>query len=510
MKASGLFRSKGATKDKAKSQKDIVEFDHRFSSRIVKSAPGVLPPHPDGITGEREVNILFKKTDFDIQETQGVREERLTTWRYVDIAAVAWDHQHSSVKLSNPTIETSAEAPKTYSVTIDTTGPLGLNLVSTSKSGPGQGKSAAVESVAGAAAAAAKGKMKTGHFITSVNGTDTTTGDFAATMDTLREASRPMTLTMQAVDAITKGDGDKDAYIIFGLENSTEVEQELSVRIKYAFSSAGRAGGPATTYMGIFAGAEKPKPFQRKRASLVQNPTDKLPSPQTMRRLSMQTTRERKAGIRRQLALQHIHEGRNVFEVRMAGGMPRAMVMDSRQASVVADADRPGQAQMVIPYDLVDSYEVQGDSARIGVKAADDGSISFHQFNTADPMHLVNTLEFFINQHRVSNGLEFIPGSTHGRTVQKVHTLTGTVDATDSVSAELKKTMANKVASELVPAGTKQRRGSIAGNKPPWWKDLVVMHGWMLKKGGMTKSWQRRFFILYNTSQVLRAICRPR
>ena len=151
---------------------------------------------------------------------------------------------------------------------------------------------------------------------------------------------------------------------------------------------------------------------------------------------------------------------------------------------------------MAIPYELVDSYEVQGDSAKIGVKAREDGSISFHQFNTADPMHLVNTLEFFINQHRVSNGLEFIPGSTHGRTVQKVHTLTGQVDATDSVSAELKKTMATKVASEMVPAGTKQRRGSIAGHKPPWWKDLVVMHGWMLKKGGLTKSWQRRFFIL--------------
>ena len=27
------------------------------------------------------------------------------------------------------------------------------------------------------------------------------------------------------------------------------------------------------------------------------------------------------------------------------------------------------------------------------------------------------------------------------------------------------------------------------------------MNGWMLKKGGLTKSWQRRFFILYNTSQ---------
>ena len=115
--------------------------------------------------------------------------------------------------------------------------------------------------------------------------------------------------------------------------------------------------------------------------------------------------------------------------------------------------------------------------------------------------------EFFVNQYRASQGQEFIPGSTHGRTVQVVHTLHGMVDANDSVSAELKERMQIQAAMDVIPAAdqakiAKARRGSIGGQKPAWWSHLVVTSGWMHKKGGMTKSWQRRFFILYNTSQV--------
>jgi hypothetical protein len=88
-----------------------------------------------------------------------------------------------------------------------------------------------------------------------------------------------------------------------------------------------------------------------------------------------------------------------------------------------------------------------------------------------------------------------------------VQTLTGTVDAKDSVSAELKEQMQLKATMDVIPAAdqaklAKSRRGSIGGQKPMWWNQLVVSTGWMHKKGGMTKSWQRRFFILYNTSQV--------
>ena len=46
------------------------------------------------------------------------------------------------------------------------------------------------------------------------------------------------------------------------------------------------------------------------------------------------------------------------------------------------------------------------------------------------------------------------------------------------------------------PLPTKGRRFSIGGTKPPWWSKLVRYQGWMLKKGGLTKSWQRRFFEL--------------
>jgi hypothetical protein len=83
--------------------------------------------------------------------------------------------------------------------------------------------------------------------------------------------------------------------------------------------------------------------------------------------------------------------------------------------------------------------------------------------------------------------------------VKKVHTLVGQVDAQTTTSAALAATMAEK-ASRNVPQ-PKGRRASIGGAKPPWWGKLCGYHGWLLKRGGMTKSWQRRFFVLYRTSQ---------
>jgi hypothetical protein len=175
-----------------------------------------------------------------------------------------------------------------------------------------------VETVSGASAVAAKGAIKAGHLIVSVNGEDTSEKDFEGTMGCLKAATRPITIEFAVMDALS---GDTGASFIVKVERSAEVEKQVAARISALFNPAEseRAEGtamkpagpqPAFSYIGIFAGAEKPKPFQRKRASLTMNTNERLPSASTMRRLSMTTTQERKKGSREEFALQHIHEGR--------------------------------------------------------------------------------------------------------------------------------------------------------------------------------------------------------
>ena len=46
--------------------------------------------------------------------------ENILTWKYEEISAIAWDHQHSSAKFSSKAATAGKRA--TYSVTVETTG----------------------------------------------------------------------------------------------------------------------------------------------------------------------------------------------------------------------------------------------------------------------------------------------------------------------------------------------------------------------------------------------------
>ena len=201
---------------------------------------------------------------------------------------------------------------------------------------------------------------------------------------------------------------DLGASFVAKVERSAEVEKQMAARIAAVFnpSDVDRAEGsatkpsgapPAFSYIGIFAGAEKPKPFQRKRASLTSNPTNKLPSASTMRRLSMSSTQERKKGSREEFALQHIHEGRNVFKVMMAGGVRKDLVMEDTKLSVVLNAlsAEPNKLDVVIPYSQIDQYELQGEKVALATKPGTDAGSdeqTTYFFNTGDPMHMIHTL----------------------------------------------------------------------------------------------------------------------
>ena len=153
---------------------------------------------------------------------------------------------------------------------------------------------------------------------------------------------------MGAVDAIDKAGGaSEQPFVVILTENSTEVEQELKMRISAARENSGNVTpDPSVTYVGIFAGSEKPKPFQRKRASLIITGNDALPTPQAMRRMSMQAVRQRQAGMRTALALQHIHEGQNYFKIKMSDGVKRYMVVNYDCVSVVIDPQQGSLSQV--------------------------------------------------------------------------------------------------------------------------------------------------------------------
>ena len=503
-------------------QKDIIEFDHRFDARVVDSSTAVLPMPEVGGGTDRNVAITLKKYEMEISEQKGVREEKIWACSYTDVSALAWDHQHSTFKVtSTAKLPDAAAGGDRYSITIGKTdGPLGLNLVSTGVDGPGMGKSAAVESVSAQIKEASAGVTQIGHLILTVNGEPTTSLTFRETMDKLRAASRPVTLDLRAVNASPHDAADSDEhFVILAVGNSTELEQNISLRIqasRHAYNIT--TAPPAISYMGIFAGPEKPKPFQRKRASLVMEASDKLPSPQVMRRLSMQTTRNRRTGIRRALALQHIHEGHNHFRVQSSGGEVQYLVVDYEGLQLVRDPNaRPLRSMWDAQWldednnELITQWQVQGDVVRVQVVDSRSGEESSHSFNTgastsesAGPMHLVHTMEFYMNTRLTACGKDCVPGSTHGRDVMKVHTLTGVVDASSTSSAKLADKMSRKAQTEMPIAAEpkKGRRYSIGGTKPPWWNKLVRYQGWIQKHrtDGLTK-WQRRFFIMYRTSQ---------
>lgn len=98
------------------------------------------------------------------------------------------------------------------------------------------------------------------------------------------------------------------------MNNSIEFEGEIKERL-YSYSISDRSFKiPTPTYIGMFAGATKPKPFQRKRPNLSRLPPGKLPSLQEMRSIATElhkgSYRPCSSGSSRRmdLALQHIYE----------------------------------------------------------------------------------------------------------------------------------------------------------------------------------------------------------
>ena len=228
---------------------------------------------------------------------------------------------------------------------------------------------------------------------------------------------------------------------------------------------------------------------------------------------------------RTKLALDHIHEGVihfSVFHATGAAGISEMscnnarLVLDDEGLTFTNDVSEMGAAvsstttrRVALPFTGIQSWKVADNSADVTKNGINlvcaDGR---YCFAVEDVNHLRVSFEHFYNKHRaVVQGLLAVPGTTHGREVVSIHTLTG------EVSAPAPPTGSPEVVDEngsLVRGRSIQKKGGMFGGAGQaterqsvrvHWPKVVKHNGWLLKKGGTTKSWLKRYFVLYETSQ---------
>lgn len=333
---------------------------------------------------------------------------------------------------------------------------------------------------------------------------------------------------------------DDTTYIIFTLLNSIEFEGELKLRFGVFASSINRSfKTPTPTYMGMFAGATKPKPFQRKRPNQSHLPAGKLPSLQTMRTLAIQlqngSYRPCPAGESRRLeiAMRHIYEGNNSFQITFVRGMANISNQFRRGESLLIINDESivfkpfginsNQSiefsfEDIQDWNSADSELEYSTESSIDIVSKSGDTVTFGVLFIRDVKHSV---EYFWNKYQVENGKPVKLGSTHGRPIVTVTTLSGEVPA-DTVPGNNVKGQVEVVDQDgtmVRPGGklaVRRSTGMLASKELPLvppenravkkhWHKVVVHQGWLLKKGGVgigaAKNWIKRYFVLYKTSQ---------
>lgn len=358
-----------------------------------------------------------------------------------------------------------------------------------------------------------------------------------------------------------KADFEGENFVILTMANSIELEGEFKLRFQGA---AGSVRLPTTNYVGMFAGAVKPKPFQRKRPNISRLPNGKLPPLTEMRNSALHLQRGSYKPCppgesrRIELAIQHIYEGFNTFPVLRVRG-PSSIANQWRSESVIQFKDegvyfKPSGAQShntvafefedIVEWDVEDNDHIRPGDSGIELLSTSGEKILFYVPHIRDAKH---TLEFYWNRYSVENGKPCKLGSTHGRPLVTMATLSGEMPAPEAPVGQCEVVDQDGILAR--PGGKMAKRASVIGDMmglcclllslypmllrvfmPIWlcgcdvgtsgepkvvppenrdvkrhWHRVVMHQGWLLKKGGVgvgqIKSWIKRYFVLYNTSQ---------
>jgi hypothetical protein len=310
------------------------------------------------------------------------------------------------------------------------------------------------------------------------------------------------------------GSDTEEQFIILTMAISVELEGELKLRLAGLAASTRGIKVPPSMYVGIFAGDTKPKPFQRKRPNLSDLPTSKLPPLGDMRSTALQlhkgSYRPCPPGESRrlELAIQHIFEGHNTFPLLSVSG--HAVMNQWRPDSVLQIREdmlvfRPLGATIgtsiefsytdIADWSAMDSEGSRMNESGIQICSQDGDTVFFGVPYIRDAKH---TLEFFWNTYQVANGGHVKLGSTHGRPIVSVATLSGDMHPpepprglTEVVDQDgilvrpgsrmmpRNNTITSVVINSKEPKVVPQENRDV---KKHWHK--VVMHqGWLLKKG---------------------------
>jgi len=345
-----------------------------------------------------------------------------------------------------------------------------------------------------------------------------------------------------AVRLTLKKEETDDIYLIFQLPNSVEFEQEIKLRLSGTAAHRKGVRVPTPTYVGMFAGSTKPKPFQRKRPDITRLPSGKLPVLNTMRTTALEMHRGSYSPCssgesrRLQLAVQHIHDGYNSIALTYVRGQ-QSLSSQWRPTSVLVLTDsmisyRPMGVEAkssavdfpfdsIVSWSVVDNENVRPNDSGINVTCADGDVVYFGVMHIRDLKH---TLEYYWNKYQVKHSKPVRPGSTHGRPIVTLFTLQGEAPAPaapvgltevfDENGAPIRpgqvytKRQHGTVTSVATSAGLSSAPKTVIQEnhavKAHW--NVVVKHqGWLLKKGGIgvgtAKQWIKRYFVLYGTSQ---------
>ena len=154
----------------------------------------------------------------------------------------------------------------------------------------------------------------------------------------------------------------------------------------------------------------------------------------------------------------------------------------------------------------------------IAFKTGSNGGQTTWFFVVLDVLHLKDAVEFFWNQREGAAGRPPQPRSTHGRSVVTVTTLQGEIAAPPAPPGSLDVTDEHGTlvrSSGTAHGGVARRKSTVYGSMVKgkkatgWsvnprvekhWDSVVVHQGWLLKKGGLAKSWIKRYAVLYKTA----------
>ena len=156
---------------------------------------------------------------------------------------------------------------------------------------------------------------------------------------------------------------------------------------------------------------------------------------------------------------------------------------------------------------VIDNMHTGDHSNGLELEWADGAKAKKFFFVVLEVRLLQHALEFFWNKIQTAAGQRAKAKSTHGRTVVKISTLLGEAPPPPSPDGDLVITDKD---GKGVKAGGAKRRSSIMGaakdvpvngDVARHWPEVCRHQGWLLKKGGLAKSWMKRYAVLYCTCQ---------